>query len=73
MVSLTQSFDVMHSKLVTLNFVYGIGTSECDLSQSRFVLFLCIFAITHSDGWPHGTLCPQKLALTSHTSGGCSV
>jgi hypothetical protein len=23
--------------------------------------------------WPHGTLYPQKLALTSPTSGGCSV
>jgi hypothetical protein len=23
--------------------------------------------------WPHDTLCPQKLALTSPTSGGCSV
>jgi hypothetical protein len=53
----------------------------CDIKSAKFlgmISILCVFFHIHNDRgdplrWPRDTLYPQKLALTSPTSGGHSV
>jgi hypothetical protein len=52
-----------------------VSTTEELLERKSSSCCQEIWEYSHRDlsRWPRGTLCPQKLALTSSTGGGCSV